>query len=187
MIIIIAASFAYKLPQGAKVDRTEDKKLKIKTFLNVKIWKNKKFVIWTIGLPCAVFGYYVPIVHLVTFVSINFPADDGKILVMCIGASSTVGRLAFGIISDHEKINRVLLQQISLISIGVFTMLLVAANTWIYMILLCLGIGLADGCFVSLIGPIAFDLCGPEGAVQAIGFVNGISAISITVGPTVAG
>ena len=29
--------------------------------------------------------------------------------------------------------------------------------------------GLFDGCFVTLIGPIAFDLCGPVGASQAIG------------------
>ncbi|XP_059482988.1 monocarboxylate transporter 10-like [Neocloeon triangulifer] len=106
---------------------------------------------------------------------------------MCIGVASTVGRVAFGLLSDHEKVNRVLLQQISLFSIGVFTMLLVAANAWVYMILLCLGIGLADGCFFSLLGPIAFDLCGPEGAAQAIGFVNALSAISVTLGPTIAG
>ncbi|XP_059482954.1 monocarboxylate transporter 10-like isoform X2 [Neocloeon triangulifer] len=186
MIIIIAVSFAYTVPEGANVGRTEEKKLKIESFLNVKIWKNKKFVIWTIGVPFAFFGYFVPFVHLVKFVSINFPGDDGKTLVMCIGVASAVGRVGFGLLSDHEKINRVLLQQISLFLIGIFTMLLVPANAWIYMILLCLGIGLADGCFISLIGPIAFDLCGPEGAAQAIGFVNGISAISVTLGPTIA-
>jgi hypothetical protein len=29
--------------------------------------------------------------------------------------------------------------------------------------------GLFDGCFVTMMGPIAFDICGPTGAGQAIG------------------
>lgn len=38
-----------------------------------------------------------------------------------------------------------------------------------------------------LAGPIAFDLCGREGATQAIGFLLGICSIPLTIGPFVAG
>lgn len=38
-----------------------------------------------------------------------------------------------------------------------------------------------------LAGPIAFDLCGREGATQAIGFLLGICSIPLTLGPFVAG
>lgn len=48
-------------------------------------------------------------------------------------------------------------------------------------------LGLFDGCFVSLVGPIAFKFCGPKGAGQAIGFLLGFSAIPLIVGPPVAG
>ena len=47
--------------------------------------------------------------------------------------------------------------------------------------------GLFDGCFVALVGPIAFDLCGPKSAAQAIGFLLGLYSVPMTTGPTVAG
>ena len=28
-------------------------------------WRNKRFVIWTLAIPLALFGYFVPYVHLV--------------------------------------------------------------------------------------------------------------------------
>ena len=58
-----------------------------------------------------------------------------------------------------------------------------------YELLLCLCglLGLFDGCFVTLIGPIAFDLCGPSGASQAIGSLLALFSLPMTVGPPVAG
>ena len=38
-----------------------------------------------------------------------------------------------------------------------------------------------------MLGPIAFDLCGPAGAGQAIGFLLALCSIPLTVGPPVAG
>ena len=38
-----------------------------------------------------------------------------------------------------------------------------------------------------MMGPIAFDLCGPAGAGQAIGFLLALCSIPLTVGPPVAG
>ena len=58
-----------------------------------------------------------------------------------------------------------------------------------YEVLLCLCgvLGLFDGCFVTLIGPIAFDLCGPSGASQAIGSLLALFSLPMTVGPPLAG
>ena len=36
----------------------------------------------------------------------------------------------------------------------------------------CLIMGFFDGCFITMLGPIAFDLCGPAGASQAIGQIS---------------
>lgn len=38
-----------------------------------------------------------------------------------------------------------------------------------------------------MLGPIAFDLCGPAGAGQAIGFLLALCSIPLTIGPPVAG
>jgi len=66
-------------------------------------------------------------------------------------------------------------------------MLMIWAPAWGWMIALALGMGLFDGCFISLIGPIAFDLCGPQGAAQGIGFLLGLMSMPMTVGPPLAG
>ena len=55
------------------------------------------------------------------------------------------------------------------------------------LLVICCLMGLFDGCFVTLIGPIAFDLCGPRGACQAIGSLLSLFSLPVTVGPPVAG
>lgn len=40
-------------------------KPKVKSVFNGDIWKNKKYVIWAIAIPLALFGYFVPYVHIV--------------------------------------------------------------------------------------------------------------------------
>ena len=37
------------------------------------------------------------------------------------------------------------------------------------LLIFCCIMGLFDGCFITMMGPIAFDICGPAGAGQAIG------------------
>ena len=47
--------------------------------------------------------------------------------------------------------------------------------------------GIFDGCFITMLGPIAFDLCGAAGAGQAIGFLLALCSVPLTLGPPVAG
>ncbi|PNF40757.1 hypothetical protein B7P43_G18021 [Cryptotermes secundus] len=155
--------------------------------INVDIWKKKKYVIWTLAVPSALFGYFVPYVHMLKMVEDNFKNGDGKVLVMCLGITSGLGRLIFGKIADIPKVNRIFLQQVSFISIGVLTMLLTITNSFELLIVISLFMGLFDGCFISLLGPIAFEICGQKGATQAIGFLLGLCSIPLTVGPPIAG
>ena len=37
----------------------------IEKFIYIENWRNKRFVIWALATPCALFGYFVPFVHLV--------------------------------------------------------------------------------------------------------------------------
>lgn len=56
-----------------------------------------------------------------------------------------------------------------------------------WLLVITLFMGLFDGCFISLLGPIAFDICGRNGATQAIGCLLGMCSIPLTVGPPIAG
>lgn len=66
-------------------------------------------------------------------------------------------------------------------------MLLTVTNRFELLIVITLFMGLFDGCFISLLGPIAFEICGQKGATQAIGFLLGLCSIPLTVGPPIAG
>ncbi|XP_063234234.1 monocarboxylate transporter 10 [Bacillus rossius redtenbacheri] len=155
--------------------------------LNVAIWRRPRYLVWALVVPVALFGYFVPYVHMVEFVKLKFPESDGKLLVMCIGVTSGVGRLIFGKIADIPKVNRIFLQQISFALIGVLTMLLAATERFSLLVVIALCMGVFDGCFVSLLGPIAFELCGAQGAAQAIGFLLAFCSVPLTAGPFFAG
>ena len=70
---------------------------------------------------------------------------------------------------------------------GVTTMLLNVTNSWPLLIFFCLLLGMFDGCFWCVEGPIAYDICGSAGAAQAIGFLKGLMGISFAAGPPIAG
>ncbi|XP_050534692.1 monocarboxylate transporter 10 isoform X2 [Daktulosphaira vitifoliae] len=186
--ILIISSLAFK--PTYKIEKPDINKSiseELKSLVNIDVWKNPKYIIWATMIPLALFGYFVPYVHLVEFVKSKFPGSDGKILVTCIGISSGIGRLVSGPISDLKKANRIMMQQISLIVIGLMTMCMIWVPHFTILVLITLILGLADGCFVSVMGPIAFDLCGQKGTAQAIGCILGLCSIPLTVGPPVAG
>lgn len=166
-------------------------------------WRNKRFVVWAFAIPLALFGYFVPYCHLPQFAK-DIPLDQDDLingekaskLIMCIGVSSGLGRVASGFIADLPAVkrngNRIILQQISFFSIGICTMLLTTAqlfgdHVFLAMLSFCFILGIFDGCFITMLGPIAFDICGPAGAGQAIGFLLAMCSIPLTIGPTVAG
>lgn len=189
---IILCSFVYKPlhpppgPPKKKAGRSRFTML-FRSIINVSIWRQKRYVIWTLSVPLALFGYFVPYVHMVKFVETVFPGRSENLPVMCIGVTSGIGRLMFGAIADMPGVNKIFLQQMSLICIGVVSVFLPLTSSYTLLIVFTLIMGLFDGCFISLLGPIAYQLCGPSGATQAIGFLLGLSSLPLTMGPPIAG
>nr|AZS64102.1 monocarboxylate transporter [Lygus hesperus] len=182
-LMVIAPLFKPITPsKNVKLEKSE-----FKSLLNAGIWKEKRYVIWATVIPIALFGYFVPYVYMVEFVQTRFPDEDGKILVTCLGLTSGLGRIIFGKIADNPRVDRIFLQQLSFVCIGVLTMLMTVTHRFFILELIALGMGLFDGCFISLLGPIAFDLCGQSGAGQAIGFLLGFCSLPLTIGPPLAG
>ncbi|KAI5607460.1 monocarboxylate transporter 10, partial [Silurus asotus] len=186
MFILVLAGFTYKprLPQ-----RAESKKSSFKRICNVRIWRSLSYRIWAFGIPAALYGYFVPYVHLMKHVEERFGADANKeVLLMCLGITSGVGRLIFGRVADYVPgVYKVFLQVASFLVIGVMSMLIPLCNVFGGLIAVCLLMGLFDGCFICIMAPIAFELVGAENVSQAIGFLLGMMSVPMTVGPPIAG
>lgn len=159
----------------------------VKKFLNVDIWKCKGYVVWALSIPVAFVGYFIPLVHLVKHTSDVFPKSNGPLLVTCIGITSGIGRLLFGKLADMNGVNRVRMQQISFFIFGLVTIMIPFARAFWQLVVITLIMGLCDGCFVCLIGPIAFDLLGAAGAAQGVGFVLGLMSPPLTAGAPLGG
>ncbi|KAM9495393.1 monocarboxylate transporter 10-like [Clarias gariepinus] len=186
MLVLVLAGFTYKprLPQ-----RVESKKVSLKRICNVQIWRSLSYRIWAFGIPAALYGYFVPYVHLMKHVEERFGVDANKeVLLMCLGITSGVGRLIFGRVADYVPgVHKVFLQVASFLVIGVMSMLIPLCNVFGGLIAVCLLMGLFDGCFICIMAPIAFELVGSDNVSQAIGFLLGMMSVPMTVGPPIAG
>ncbi|XP_014898334.1 monocarboxylate transporter 10 isoform X2 [Poecilia latipinna] len=188
MFVLILAGFTYKplLPPKPAMTQTG---FRLSRLFNMNIWKSVGYRIWAFGIPAALYGYYVPYVHLMKHVQERFgPNVNKEILLLCIGITSCLGRFIFGSVADFVKgSNKVFLQVLSFFVIGVMSMMIPLCNIFGGLIAVCLLMGLFDGCFICIMAPIAFELVGAKDVSQAIGFLLGLMSIPMVAGPPIAG
>ncbi|KAM7395004.1 hypothetical protein PAMA_006650 [Pampus argenteus] len=191
MFVLMLAGFTYKplLPVSPVQTRAGSRCPPMRQIFNLNIWKSLGYRIWAFGIPTALYGYFVPYVHLVKHVDDRFGEDaNDVVLLMCIGVTSGVGRLIFGRVVDYiPGVNKVFLQVTSFFVIGLMSMMIPLCNVFGGLIAVCLLMGLFDGCFISIMAPIAFELVGSQDVSQAIGFMLGLMSVPMTVGPPIAG
>ncbi|XP_070705220.1 monocarboxylate transporter 10 [Pempheris klunzingeri] len=191
MFVLMLAGFTYRplLPLKSTNTLTGSRCPPISQIFNINIWKSLGYRIWAFGIPAALYGYFVPYVHLMKHVEEHFGPDANKeVLLMCIGITSGVGRLIFGRVADYVNgVNKVYLQVTSFFVIGLMSMMIPLCNIFGGLIAVCLLMGLFDGCFICIMAPIAFELVGADNVSQAIGFLLGLMSVPMTVGPPIAG
>lgn len=136
----------------------------MRSLVHVENFKRKRYIIWALSMPIALLGYFVPYVHMPKYVEQTYPDYNKDWPIMCIGMTSGLGRLFFGYIADFKWVNRVLLQTVSFVLLGLlmiaipFVELISISFIHPYYLLLAiaLGMGVVDGCFITLIGPVAY-------------------------------
>lgn len=188
-IVLCGATFKPIIKKKQIVSSKKRCKPLCRYIVSAELWKRKPYKWWAICISVAMFGYFVPYVHIKKNIEdLNFgDCYDTNLPLQGLTITSAIGRLSFGYLSDKRWINKILLQQISYFAIGVLTIILGFATVFWLILIIALGMGLCEGGFISLIGPIAFELCGSEHAAQGIGCVLGIAAYPMCFGPPLAG
>ncbi|XP_043398751.1 monocarboxylate transporter 10 isoform X2 [Chelonia mydas] len=160
-----------------------------KKIFSFSIFKVTGYRIWAFGIPAALFGYFVPYVHLMKHVKERLGENvQEEVLLLCLGITSGVGRLIFGRVADYiPGAKKVYLQVISFFLIGLMSMMIPLCHALGSLIAVCLFMGLFDGCFICIMAPIAFELVGAQDVSQAIGFLLGLMSVPMIVGPPIAG
>ncbi|XP_008324907.1 monocarboxylate transporter 8 [Cynoglossus semilaevis] len=161
----------------------------LRKYFNLRVFHNLTYRLWAFGIATAILGYFVPYVHLINFVKQQFKdTDKDWVLLTCIGASSGVGRLAFGKIGDLlPSLKKVYMQVASFLVMGLLSIMIPQCSMFEGLAVVCVFLGLCDGCVLTMMAPIAFELVGPMQASQAIGYLLGLMALPMTAGPPIAG
>lgn len=131
-------------------------KMHLRSLVHVENFKRKRYIIWALSMPIALLGYFVPYTHMPNYISKTFPESDKSLPIMCIGLTSGLGRLFFGYIADFKCVNRILLQQMSFVLMGLFTIAIPFVDSFNWVLAISLGMGVVDGCFISVLGPVAY-------------------------------
>ncbi|KAK2849049.1 hypothetical protein Q5P01_008883 [Channa striata] len=162
---------------------------RVRTYFNLRVFHIVTYRVWAFGVATAVLGYFVPYIHLINFVKEQFKETQKEwVLLVCIGASSGVGRLAFGKIGDLiPGVQKIYMQVVSFIALGLMSIMIPQCSVFEGLVVVCVFLGLCDGCFLTMMAPIAFELVGPMQASQAIGYLLGLMALPMTAGPPIAG
>lgn len=194
MLVLFLAGFTYRplAPsdgQSAAPGGDRGKFGPPRRLFNTAVFKVTAYSVWAAGVPLALFGYFVPYVHLMKYVNERFQDEENKeVVLMCIGVTSGVGRLLFGRLADCVPgAKKVYLQVLSFLFIGLMSAATPLCTAFGALLAVCLVMGLFDGCFISIMAPIAFELVGAQDVSQAIGFLLGLMSVPMTVGPPIAG
>uniref|UniRef100_A0A6I8N4U0 Monocarboxylate transporter 10 n=1 Tax=Ornithorhynchus anatinus TaxID=9258 RepID=A0A6I8N4U0_ORNAN len=160
----------------------------LRKYFNLGIFRQKTYCIWSFGIATAALGYFIPYVHLVNYAEKEFQATEKKwVLLVCVGATSGIGRLLSGRVGDFiPGLKKIYLQVVAFLLLGLMCMMIPQCRTFEGVVVVCLFLGLCDGFFITLMAPIAFELVGPMQASQAIGYLLGMMSLPITAGPPIA-
>ena len=101
--------------------------------------------------------------------------------------SSTGGRLFFGPLSDHPKVNRLYVYQLSILFMGISNTLLPLMKTYGTIVCYCIVWGAFEGCYVALCAVLTADIVGRNKLSSGVGVLFGIKSIPLTGGPALAG
>ena len=113
--------------------------------------------------------------------------EKAALLVGFMSVSSTFGRLFFGKISDHPKVNRLYIYQMALLFMGISNTLCPLMNNYIGLVMYCILFGFFEGCYVCQCAVLTGDIVGRDKLAPGVGTLFGIKSIPLTLGPPVAG
>lgn len=181
----------YRLPSEAdkameKVEKDEKKERP--PMFDFSVFKNKAFLVWCLSLSAFMMGYFVPFVHLPAYAEeCGIPNSQSSTLVGMMSVGSTFGRLFFGKLGDHPRVNRLYVFQIAMLAIGVADTLSTLTKSYVGLVVYMVVFGVFDGCFVVMLAVLCADIVGVDKVAAGIGVQFFFMAITSIAGPPLAG
>lgn len=154
----------------------------------IELFKNPAYILWCASLALWMLGYFVPFVHLVSLaIEEGVEPFKATLLIGIMSIASTLGRLIFGKMADHPKVNRLYLYQLSFLMIGISNTLCPVLTTYPGLVIYSILFGFFEGCYVLLAPVLTGDIVGRDKMAHGVGILFAIKSVPLTLGPIIAG
>ena len=100
---------------------------------------------------------------------------------------SSFSRLFFGKLSDHPRVKRFYLYQMSFLFIGIADTLVPQITNFTGFVIYMVSFGIFDGCFTVLIAIVVGDVVGIDNISSGMAVKFFFMAMTIFIGPPIAG
>ena len=104
-----------------------------------------------------------------------------------MSVGSTFGRLFFGRLSDHPRVNRLYLYQMAFLCIGIVDVLVPQITNFAGFAMYMVSFGVFDGCFIVLLAIVVSDVVGIDKVSPGMGVKFFFMALTTFIGPPLAG
>lgn len=187
LLIPTFAALVYCVPSTCHKGEKGDEKPKTK-ILDLSVLKNPAFIVLCVAMSVFMLGYFVPFIHLPQCAQdMNVPKKESSYLVGIMSVGSTFGRLFFGKLSDHPRVNRLYLYQMAFLCIGIVDTLVPQITNFAGYAMYMVSFGVFDGCFIVLLAIVVSDVVGIDKVSPGMGIKFFFMAITTFVGPPLAG
>ena len=117
----------------------------------------------------------------------GIPNSQASTLIGMMSVGSTFGRLFFGRLCDHPKVNRLYVFQMAFLIIGIADTLSTLTHSYAGLVVYMVVFGVFDGCYVVLLAVICADIVGVDKVSSGIGIQFFFMSITAIAGPPLAG
>ena len=172
-----------KLDQRNKIPEEESPSQQ-KPMFDLSLLASPTFLLFSCAGFLTLFGFFIPFMYIVDrAVLLGISADNGAMILSCIGITNTIGRVICGYLTDNTEISAFFINNVALITGGILTIILpIYFNTLNLLIFYGVVFGFAIACFAALRSIITTELFGLERLTDAFGLLLLIQGIATMIG-----
>ncbi|XP_058968691.2 monocarboxylate transporter 10-like [Pocillopora verrucosa] len=153
------------------------------------VLKNRRFLVFCSANTIVMFGYYIPVVHIIKHCEqeLQIPEHKSFILFTYLAGASVISRLAFCKLGDFQCVSRFSLYQVSVVIYGICVLLLPFVKTFNSLVIIFVVFGLMDGGALGQFSLLVLGCVGQRKVNQGWGYAMFSVGFGVGTGPPLAG
>ncbi|KAI1731941.1 major facilitator superfamily domain-containing protein [Ditylenchus destructor] len=157
----------------------------LRSLLDISLMKSPSFLILALSGFLTLFCFFVPFMFVASLAKQNgVPESLTKYLVVIIGLVNLCSRVLCGLISDHPKVDPLVVSNFAVILGGAATIFAPFLTTfWQFGFLYCVPFAFGAACFAALRSIICVELLGIDKLTNAYGMLMLFMGIAALIGP----